>query len=326
MKQLLKTIIYRLGLLTLFHRYRNKNTLTVLMLHRVLPEQESLKLGADPEWTITPELLDNVITFVKRNYSIISLKNLQHYQDPSNKSQLPKRALLLTFDDGWRDNFQYAQPILIKHNVSALIHQVSDCVDNQMLLWQEQLAILNKNNNKAYAELSDYFFTEQVSLEKFILAIGENAQKIERLRSLIVEKNPQAKTMMLDKIELKQMISQGFELSSHGKTHQKLSQLTEKEVEIELKTSAQALAKIAGEPITSISFPHGDVNKQVISLALLSGYKTLFTSEPVINCVTKKQYIWGRVHISSALTCIDNRFSPMKLAYLLFNRQISEND
>ena len=188
------------------------------------------------------------------------------------------------------------------------------------------LAILNKKNKKAYEELSHYFFSELVSLDKFILAIGENTQKIENLRSLIVQKSPPAKTMMLDKIELEEMISQGFELSSHGKTHQKLTNLTEKECECELKSSAQALAQIAGEPITSISFPHGDVNKKVTALALFSGYKTLFTSEPVINRIAKKRRIWGRVHISSALTCIENKFSPIKLAYLLFNRQISEND
>lgn len=323
MKQLIKRIVYHVGIFSLFHRFRNKNTLTILMLHRVLPKEQAAALGSDPEWTITPTLLDNLVCFAKTHYSIISLSQLQEYQNSDNGFKLPDRPLLFSFDDGWRDNFDYALPVLEKHNIPVVLHQISDCVDNRLLLWQEQLSIIHKKDDALYEQLSMYFFSMQVSIDKFINEIEKDTDKACELTLLIEQRKPEAKKMMLDQEELKRMLKSCFELSSHGKTHRKLNRLSEEQVISELQLSSQALSEISGGPITSISFPHGGVNKKVIDAAQMGGYKTLFTSEPTLNQISKNRSTWGRVHIAQSLVCEGDKFSPQKMAYLLFNREIS---
>ncbi len=324
MKQLIKAIIYYSGFLSLLHRIRNRDTLTILMFHRVLPESELTSSGADPEWTITPQLLDDLINFSKKNYQIISLKQLQKYQEPNNSSSLPKRALLLTFDDGWQDNFHYALPVLIKHEVSAVLHQVSDCIDNKIFLWQEQLTIIANMDKQAYEKLCTQFFSKTMALAEFILAIKKDSEKLTLLKSLIVKINPVADKMMLNKQQIEQMIASNFELSSHGKTHQKLSDLEDKELELELTCSAKALSDISKANVDSISFPHGGYNERVVEVAMASGYKTIFTSDSSLNFLNFNDKLWGRIHLSKMSIANKGTFSGIKTAYFLFTRVINK--
>jgi peptidoglycan/xylan/chitin deacetylase (PgdA/CDA1 family) len=319
MKQKIKRLIYSIGLMSLYHRFRNRNTLTVLMFHRILPTKLAIEQGADPEWTLSPELLDSLIKFVKQNYNLVSLKQLQNWQQ--KKETLPSRALLLTFDDGWADNCIFALPIIKKNNVAAVIHQVSDCVDNVDFLWQEQLVILSKLNPLSYQRLVNHIQFSGESVVDLITDIGHDVFRITQIKEQLILFFPEAETMMLSKVDLQKMLVGGFELSSHGKTHSKLTNLNNIEIEAELSESKRALETINETAVTSISFPHGGVNTDIIQASTKAGYSTLFTSAPVVNELKQHSKIFGRVHISTKLISEAGKFSAKEMAYLLFNRK-----
>ena len=87
----------------------------ILTFHHVLPEKDTL--------TIPPELFEALILFLKDHYNIISYQTfIEHLFD--NK-RLPGRSVLLTFDDGYLDNYLYAYPVLARHQVPAVIFAVT---------------------------------------------------------------------------------------------------------------------------------------------------------------------------------------------------------
>ncbi|ALO36459.1 hypothetical protein CMT41_18210 [Colwellia sp. MT41] len=318
MKEIIKWLFFKIGLMRIFHQFRNKKTLTIIMLHRVLPDKQALEQGADLEWTISPELLDSIIVFAKKYYNFISLQQLQSWQ--SGQGILPDRALLLTFDDGWADNYGYALPIVKLHKVPAVIHQVSDCIDNHAFLWQEQLTILAKLDLLLFDELLTKLELKVNSLSEAIFEIENNVEKRNNLIKLLPTLFPLAQKMMLNSDELIKMQSQGFSLSSHGKTHSKLSLLSQSELQKELSESKKSLEKICKQKVTSISFPHGGVNTQVIQESICAGYQTLFSSQSIINLLVDGKKLFGRIHLSAENCKENNCFSSKKLSFFLFYR------
>ena len=97
-------------LLSVYHRIRNRNTLTIVVFHRVLAVDDERWPHAHPEWTVSDAVFEQCLQFFRRHYYVISLEELLSSVEQGKK--LPNRSLLITFDDGYADNEEYALPLL----------------------------------------------------------------------------------------------------------------------------------------------------------------------------------------------------------------------
>lgn len=97
------------------------------MYHHVEPN------GAPDPFTVAPEMLEKHILFLKeKGYTPVSLKELQ-----GNKSV--KKPVMLTFDDGYADNYTHLFPLLKKYNVPAVIFLITDKIGSEGFLTWEQI-------------------------------------------------------------------------------------------------------------------------------------------------------------------------------------------
>ena len=110
MKDFSKKLLYASGLLGLYHRLRNAGSLTVVMFHRTLSPEDPRWRTCDPDYTLSTAYLSQSLAFFKRHYNVVSLQ--QVLEARRTGAALPARALLITFDDGWSDNADYALPEL----------------------------------------------------------------------------------------------------------------------------------------------------------------------------------------------------------------------
>lgn len=95
-----------------------KRQIPVLVYHRVGYTTDN--------FTVTPERFANDLqTLQKRGYSTISLEQLQLFLDDRN-IELPDKPILITFDDGYIDNFEHAYPILKQHGMVATFFIITD--------------------------------------------------------------------------------------------------------------------------------------------------------------------------------------------------------
>src|SRR5690606_17418205 len=107
------------------------------MFHRVLDPRDPRWQSCDPDYTMSTGLLAHSLAFFKRHYNVVSLGQVlaaRRGQEP-----LPSRALLITFDDGWADNAEFALPELQRAGVPALLFVVADVVGQRQPFFQEQL-------------------------------------------------------------------------------------------------------------------------------------------------------------------------------------------
>lgn len=113
-------------------------TLIILTYHRILPNQHPDRRFEQPGMVTAPEALQNHIRFMK------SLGAAPTHLDDwlskrTRKESLPQLSVALTFDDGWRDNFQYAYPILKAENVPATVFLVTQLLDTNDVFWPERI-------------------------------------------------------------------------------------------------------------------------------------------------------------------------------------------
>jgi hypothetical protein len=110
MKRLALQLFYACGLLGMYHRLRNRRALTVVSFHRVIAATDPRWQTCDPLYTVSDRLFDQCLQFFARHYSVVSLADLEKARESGD--ELPACPLLITFDDGWADNFTFALPAL----------------------------------------------------------------------------------------------------------------------------------------------------------------------------------------------------------------------
>lgn len=97
-------------------RDQNPNEVTILSYHEIALKSETL----DPTYTVTPENFAKQIQWLIDNgYHFISVDTLLNYRKA--KTPLPPKAVLITFDDGYKSVYDNAFPILKRHHIPTVI-------------------------------------------------------------------------------------------------------------------------------------------------------------------------------------------------------------
>ena len=138
-----------MGALGAYHARRNAATLTVLMFHRILPETEAAVRGADPMYTATPQFLSDCVSFLRQHYAIVGLGDV--VRSLTRRAPLPPSAVLITFDDGWRDNLEFAAPVL--KSVPWTVFVSTGAVQEPGCWWQEALLWALRSGNATEEQL-----------------------------------------------------------------------------------------------------------------------------------------------------------------------------
>ena len=113
--------------------YSKPSGIPVLNYHQINDVDENLLTVS------TSEFETQMAWLAENGYQTITVSELLDFLD--GKGSLPERPVLITFDDGYIDNYQCAFPILKKHNMKACIFLISEYVSlyPNYLTW-EQLA------------------------------------------------------------------------------------------------------------------------------------------------------------------------------------------
>lgn len=111
----------------------------VLEYHRVHDD--------DSIYSISPNLFDQQMQYLAQNgYTVISLEQLE--DGLTNKAPLPSKSVLITFDDGYEDNYSSALPILEKYNMHSVVFIIVDKVGQQNYLTWDEIKEMQARNTE----------------------------------------------------------------------------------------------------------------------------------------------------------------------------------
>ncbi len=326
-KSLLREWSYRCGLLGALHAWRNRQHLTVLMFHRVLPADGPAYATAEREFTFTESGFGRTLDFIARHYTPVTLQQV-HEALVDGRSTLPPCPVLITFDDGWRDTLTQAAPMLAQRRMPAVLFLATEVLSlSESSWWQWQLTHeLNQPGGLSRwrdrlglqqpATMPAQQATRQVTAT---LAAMQPAQRAAQLASAFA---PEAPARQMLQPQQAQQLATTMAVAGHGRTHGPLAELPS--AQDDLQRSHQALKALSLWD-SVMSFPHGSWTPQVFAHAREQGFNLCFSSDPHLVDLSsghlRARAPLGRIHVpENEWTCEGTHINPAKLATFLFFR------
>ncbi len=142
-KQLVASAANYTGTLAAYAFLRRKITnsqVAILLYHRISPAEDTYHRPLDPV------SFREQIKYIADNFKILGLEQLAG-MIRSGRS-LPEKAAVITIDDGYRDSYDYAYPILQEYEVPATVFVVTGNLDNRELFWWDRVEYILKHTTK----------------------------------------------------------------------------------------------------------------------------------------------------------------------------------
>lgn len=287
-----------------FKRWRNGSEVVVLLYHRVSP-------GGD-EWLfevpgVHPEAFERQLQYLRSRYEVISLSEL--VQNVFDSKHTGRRIVSITFDDGYKDNFSYAFPILRKYHMPATIFLTTAPIDSRELPWWDRIAYAvmhTKDKRLNLAELGDYKLGEAAQRKKIAHKIinqlktipEERKKKLteDMIRDAEVEIPSEAseETMMTWQ-EIRAMQKEGISFGAHSVSHPILTNIPIEQAACEIRESKLQIEKNIDERVDFFAYPNGVADSAIAKLVEDSGFTGAVTEEPIWITSKVNRYRIGRV-------------------------------
>ena len=267
------------------------------MYHRVLTSDEASHQSVQPGMYVLDSVFAQHMTFVKHNFTVLSLQELLSLWQRGTWNE-QARYCVVTFDDGWLDNYRHAYPILKRLGLPATIFLPTDYVGSDEWFWPDQLAFLLKVVTDRHVKIEDMkgiegvlsrFLNEDVRL--FIEAFSRREQMtdqiierckhlpIKRIRELIQTLAVELKVSLpKDRVivnwdEVREMSQHGLSFGSHSCSHRILTTISAEDVSDELARSRQVLLTQAVNYVPVFCYPNGNNDRTIQSQVQACGYE-----------------------------------------------------
>ena len=297
--------------LSLFH-----SEAVILAYHRVF------ELSLDPQLLcVCPAHFAEHLEYLRRHYRVMSLHNLAK---ALKEKQVPKRAVVITFDDGYADNLWNAKPLLEQYDMPATVFVTTGYIGQNREFWWDELERLLLLPEHIPERLA---LTIDGQLHEWDLSKGEKQSTVQwdvtmgsypsprykvykELHRLLRPLNDKEQQQVLDALarwaglskdgrpvyralnysELKTLSDSSLvEIGSHSITHPVLSVQPLELQKREIVKSKCFLEDILGHPVNSFSYPYGGTNEvgdYAVQLVREGGYEVACAnfSTPVTRC------------------------------------------
>ena len=234
------------------------------------------------------------MAYLARNFRVLSLGAI--LQRIKQGLEIEPYTIAITFDDGYRDNFTHAHPILKKYRLPATLFVATGYIGANRAMWNDRvswafkqtdrqdfkLEIGNHQFNFSLCSTEDRISSLDILLEKLkTLADSEKNRIVDFVAGELIAETVRLPRLMLNWSELRQLGEEGWEFGSHTVNHVILSRANNAVVTRELRESKKTLEKELQQQIVLFAYPNGkqsDFDLSTKELACDAGYEAAATT------------------------------------------------
>jgi peptidoglycan/xylan/chitin deacetylase (PgdA/CDA1 family) len=314
-KNSLKKVVCPLMYYSGYYNYklrRMNDKAVILMYHRVTD---------DPDAGVTSRNFERQMRYIKENMNPVSVSDIAEWL--RNGKQIPPKAVAITFDDGYEDNYTNAYPILKDFSIPATIFLTTGYIGTKKIFWWDKVYEIVIKTNCSSIRMSDLFSTLKINNDKYqYIELDTHKKKkiaINMLTTLFKNfKNGKIfeATIVLQKIlnvpddkieahpvitwkQIVEMSNNGIEFGAHTISHPNLCKIDIDEAKKEILLSKTII--------------EDNINKRANGFAIPFGYSQHYNRE-VINCIKNAGFLYVCSADSGYISSNDNVYALKRIS------------
>jgi peptidoglycan/xylan/chitin deacetylase (PgdA/CDA1 family) len=254
--------------------------------------------------------------YLAAHYTLVPLSQLA---DCLRRREIPQRMAAITIDDGYRDAYEIAFPILRKHRAPATIFVVAKFVDGTTWLWTDKTRYLTAQ--AAPQSLKVHISEIGIGGRTLRLELKGDASRAaaaesinaalkplsEEARGAIIERlafdlkaplpeRPPAEYSAINWGQAREMADARVEIGSHTLTHPILTGLSDERLREEVGQSRDRIQTALGRKVETFCYPNGDYDPRTRREVARAGYQLAVTTEVGLNDERDDPLALRRIH------------------------------
>jgi len=288
-------------------RVVNRGKTPILMYHRFSESEGGTSTSA--------RCFSEQVDYLNGHYELVSLSALAGYLNKGKR--VPRGLAVITIDDGYRDCYDIAFPILRQRNIPATLFVVTGFLDQTTWLWTDKVRYLI---SRAAGSLLETRIGDRVlrinldgKVSRLSIAAGVNSElkaiDDESKDAAILEMAatlgiplpvaPPDEFYPLSWEQAREMDSNGIEVGSHTVTHPILTRTTTQRLRYELSESRSRLESVLGHKVDILGYPNGNHNRAVLEETSRAGYKCAVAADYGLNNGNSNPLALKRLHFEA---------------------------
>lgn len=333
-KYILYFLIYYSGILNLFIRInknRRNHSALILIYHRIIDQKDRILYKSYSVHHLLKDF-EKEMAYLKKTYKIISLNDLVSKIKENRALDAP--SIVITFDDGYQDNYRLAYPILKKYSIPATIFLTTSLIGTKNRTWLDEIEYALINSKAEYFKLSELFGNEIFNISTMeekrkvnnmissALKAVNNNKRLELLRELYTklevkpERDNYQERLMLNWNEIEEMRHDNISFEPHSHTHPILSKMPVEEAKKEILISKSIIEDKIKTECRHFAFPNGrdiDFSQKLMNFCKEIGLESILAADGNKNSGNNDIYSLKRLPIQPPLF-----FSANEIARSLF--------
>lgn len=292
---------------------------TLILYYHSISENADWRI--DPSIVVSPTHFERQLRYLSRHAHVISLTEL--VEALRQKRALPTNSVVITFDDGYRDNFITATPLLRQYEFPATFFLATGYIGTGKIKWEDRLSYLLRNTRKTRIRVRHAGLAgEEVSLplvsqrdrtqafnrlsaSLYCLSAADCESVIDQVRELAeIPAEQVVQDVMLTWDEIRQMTGvPGFTFGCHTVSHERLVTLSDSEVRREILESRHKVEDELGISVCAFAYPYGthrDFDQRAVQVLREGGFDCAVTTNYTRNGLRSELFSLGRVIAADA--------------------------
>jgi len=300
------------------------------MYHQVCDRKD------DPwELAVHPHHFQEQLAYLKRNFNVVPISELA---EAICRHKL-KKAIAITFDDGFKDNYANAAPLLDYHELPATFYVATSAVKQEYVYWWDALQdiifhsemlplcfdmVINGAsvqftlksdrtlNSKVVNQIRSWNYhlpipNERVGLFMLLwhhikpLPYDQQNRVIADIRRWADHRQFYASDCVTMSVREMQMLDQNplFTIGAHSVHHAMLSKQDAVDQGYEIKESKRQLEQWLGKPVNGFAYPYGNYNAITQGLLMETGFSYAVSTEPKAVTADDDRYALPRIQVKN---------------------------
>ncbi len=281
--------MYNFGVFAPLH-WANRGNLLILMYHRF----------GEGAGKVSAREFETHLEYLKNHHRVLSLSETVEFLQTGKT--LPPNSVVITIDDGYRDAYEIAFPLLKKFDFEATVYAITDFSDGKCWLWTDLMRYVLLNTTRDLDNRLETAAQINANLKK--LPNEEKTAKIKEFAKdfgVEIPKLPPPEFAAMNWDEAREMDACGIKIESHTVTHPILTNISANELDFELQTSKKRLQEVLNRRVENFCYPNGSLNKAVEKAVEKAGYKSATTTEYGFNNLQTEKFLLKRIDAQSSI-------------------------